>query len=61
MTLFLAGLFAGILLLRFIERCDGLKDALRRRRYFDVPVGCPAGNVGEKRPPNSSPPPPPRR
>ena len=37
MTLFLAGLFLGAILTHFVARCDGLKDALRRRRWVDVP------------------------
>lgn len=61
MTLFFVGLFTGILLVHFTARCDGLKDALRRRRWVDLPRDYPAGNVGEKQPPNSPPPPPPRR
>ena len=59
--LFIAGLFAGIVLTHFTARCDALKDALRRRRWVDVPRDYPAGNVGEKQPPTSSPPLPPWR
>ena len=35
--LFIAGLLMGIVLVHFTARCDGLKDALRRRRWVDVP------------------------
>jgi hypothetical protein len=34
---FLAGLLSGIVLLHFVRRCDALKDALRRRRWVDLP------------------------